>query len=63
MAKHSPSVRLSAAKRRLDLAYQECPHWDFESDGDSGHDCCFEVTDARKEVAEARAAIKRQRQG
>ncbi len=53
----TPMVRLAAAKRRLLDAEGECPHWDYDQDGD-GHDCCDEVRLARREVRLARAALK-----
>lgn len=47
--KHSPLIALAAARSRYSLAVENCPHWDYESDG-SGHACCAELTAAQYEL-------------
>ena len=42
---------LEAARQRKRIAEECCPHWDYDSDGDSGHSCCQEYADARAAVA------------
>lgn len=58
--KHSPAIRLAAARRALDLAYAACPHWDYESGTHEGiaHECCYVVDDARRELRTACKASK-----
>ncbi len=51
--KHNPTIMVANARRRLALAREECAHWDYESDGE-GHDCCYEVQDAKADLARAR---------
>ena len=51
----SPLSALDNARRAYKAAEQECPHWDYESDGAYG-DCCSALADARQTY---RAAIKR----
>lgn len=60
MSKHSPTIRLQNARRRLELAREECPHWDFEADSDDTHDCCHEVRQAKRELRAARDAAAAQ---
>lgn len=38
------------ALRRLDIARQECAHWDNEGDGDRYEPCCHEVWEAKQAV-------------
>ena len=57
MKHHTPTIRLTAARRRLTLARETCPHWDYEADG-SGHECCKEVSDALHEVRLARHTVQ-----
>ncbi len=45
--KHSALIGLQATRAALNLAAQECAHWDYESDGDSRHDCCYNLQDAK----------------
>lgn len=57
-AKHTPLIRLSAAKRQLGIAQEACSHWDYESDG-CGYECCNELAAAERELRAARAAMER----
>lgn len=41
------------ASARLRTARENCPHWDYESDGE-GHDCCNEVQQAQHEYRRIR---------
>jgi hypothetical protein len=54
--KHTPIIELANARRALESAREECPHWDFESDGD-GHECCYRVDDAKRRFRLARKAV------
>lgn len=60
---HSPTIRLSNARRARDFAVQECPHWDYESDGPGGHDCCAALEDAERELRLAREAAAKAAEG
>lgn len=61
MEKHSPTTRLDAAKRELDDARAECPHWDFENDGDASvYACCARVDDAKAEFRVAKLQAERE---
>jgi hypothetical protein len=55
--KHSPSIRLAAAKRAYESAQQDCAHWDYESDGAGHHDCCEAMADAATELRKARKEV------
>jgi phage-related protein len=57
MSTHTPLIRLQAAKRSLELAQQNCPHWDYESDG-CGYDCCREMDEADRELFLAKQAME-----
>lgn len=50
-------ARLCAAVSRYRLAEENCPHWDYESDGEAGFACCHELADAITERRRARAAL------
>jgi hypothetical protein len=54
--KHTPAIRLSAARRAYESALEACPHWDYET-GHAEHGCCHELEEMRRELALARAAI------
>lgn len=57
--KHTPLIRLQAARSAYRLATEACPHWDYE--GASGRaECCWRVVDAG---AELRAAASRAKGG
>lgn len=52
-------IRTMHAQRRLDNARNDCPHWDYETDGE-GHACCDNVKTARREWKLAiRAAMRK----
>ena len=54
--KHSPAIELAAAKRALEVARENCPHWDYEKlDGDD-EACCFDISDAERRFQRARNA-------
>lgn len=53
MSKHTPLIRLDAARRAYNAAQEACPHWDYESDG-SGHDCCVALEKTQRELSAAR---------
>ena len=54
--KHSPQIKMLAAKRELDAAFDACPHWDLE-DGCEGHaECCYRLDDAKRALRAAKAA-------
>lgn len=55
---HSPTIRLQDARRRLELAREECPHWDMEDDNDDTHACCHEVREAKREFHKAKSAVQ-----
>jgi hypothetical protein len=57
--RHSPQIRLIAAKRDRDLAEQACPHWDFEHGPDADQPCCDRLYNARNEVKLARRLVAR----
>lgn len=52
------SQEIARARSRVLLAEGECPHWDFESDGD-GHACCDELAAARAELQRLRDRFHR----
>lgn len=56
--KHSPIIRLQAARTAYSLAQETCPHWDMESDG-SGNECCYRLDEARIEVKLAKKACEK----
>lgn len=53
MSKHTPQIAVMAARRRLDTAYECCPHWDYENPNGSTGDCCRELGHARAELKDA----------
>lgn len=59
MTKHTPQIRLQAARRSLELARQECPHWDYLGEIEFPHDCCWDVLEAGQELRIANAERKR----
>lgn len=50
----SPTLQLREARINLRLAFDRCPHWDWDGDGTSGLPCCIDVAQARAAVAAAR---------
>ena len=58
--KHTPTIRLSAAKRAYVQAQEACPHWDYESDGDGAHDCCEALRAAQDELRLARKVVSKE---
>ena len=52
--KHTPLIQLQAAGQNLEAARQECPHWDYESDGYTFDACCQNVEYAKHEYRLAR---------
>lgn len=48
----TPETALKAARERVARAREECPHWDYETDGapESDYECCREVRAARAQV-------------
>lgn len=57
----TPESRLQKARDRVSRAWEACPHWDYESDGEpsAGHECCREIRAARAEVRAARKALEK----
>jgi hypothetical protein len=51
----TPESTVRDALRRLGAAREECPHWDYETDGEHG-ECCAEVQKARRALRRAKAA-------
>ena len=52
--------RLVHAEQRARVAEENCPHWDYESDGDPcAHPCCAELADALAERKAARNAWRK----
>jgi len=58
-AKHSAIVGRAGAHARYRIAEENCPHWDYESDG-GGHECCEELAAAIQELRRIKAALKRE---
>ena len=56
----SPLNELHLAKRDVELSEQACPHWDYESDGDTDCPCCEDLRRARVRLRKARKAYKDQ---
>lgn len=56
--KHSPLIRLHAARAAYNAAMSACPHWDMESDSDACHGCCDDLYTAQRELMAARKAAK-----
>lgn len=57
--KHSPTIRLAAARLALSIARQDCPHWDMESDGDGHDECCHRLDEAKLELRRAVNMVER----
>lgn len=49
---HTHEIRIIAARRRYNQAQENCPHWDFDGDGDVD-DCCAELKHARNQLRNA----------
>lgn len=49
MTKHSLYIRLQATRVTLDLAVQECGHWDYEHLCGEDYECCFAMRNATHE--------------
>lgn len=58
----TPAIRVRNALEEKRLAEQRCVHWDNESDGDNGHDCCEALRDAEEELRKARRAYIKESQ-
>jgi len=56
---HLAPLRLEHAQRRYRQALNNCPHWDYESDGTTGLPCCVEVAEADHEKELARRAARK----
>lgn len=56
----TPETKLAAARARVARAWKNCPHWDYETDGEptAGHECCREVRAARAEVRRLRKEVQ-----
>jgi hypothetical protein len=50
-------AQLDASEARYQQAVENCPHWDYESDGESSS-CCHELEDAKAERRRARIAYE-----
>lgn len=59
MTKHTPQIRLQAARRSLELAREECSHWEYMGEIEFPHDCCWDVLDAKQELRMASAECKK----
>lgn len=48
-ARNRHTAKLSAARSRLSLATEDCPHWDYSAElPDGDHTCCEELRAADK---------------
>lgn len=56
--KLSPQTRLINARAAYEMACNECPHWDYESDPDQGLDCCYALLEAKAALRKARKEAK-----
>lgn len=54
MSKHSPLIRLLAAKSTYRAASEACPHWDYEGGPDNPQQCCWAVLEAQRELKNAK---------
>jgi hypothetical protein len=63
--KHSPLIRLQAARRAYEAAQGACAHWDMSgtAGADEAHGCCHDLYDAQRELSAARKAVKRSTDG
>ena len=52
--------QLANARADLRHAQQACPHWDYESDGDAGHECCIALDAAERTIHELRNRMENQ---
>lgn len=62
MAKHTPLMRLQAARRAKHAAEECCPHWDYESSGEhceGMQPCCDALRLAAREVRLAKQAMEK----
>lgn len=58
--KHSPLIRLQAARIAYDLAQEQCPHWDYDANPAPCLDtCCWALMDASQELRQAKRAANR----
>lgn len=56
-----PGCLYEAAKRERDTAAEACPHWDYDSPGDCGAECCYRLDDARRRLCRALERIQEAR--
>jgi hypothetical protein len=56
--KHTPIIRLQAARYAYSLAQEACAHWDMESEG-GNHECCYRMDDAKRELRLAKRAVEK----
>lgn len=49
-----------AAQRRATAAAENCPHWDYETAGHAGQDCCEEYSTALMARKAARAVWQKE---
>lgn len=54
--KHTPLIRLQAARGEYRLAQEACPHWGYLDGSDDPHECCYRVMDAARELRAAKRA-------
>lgn len=62
MSRPTLDHQLQAARDRVSRAWEECPHWDYDTDGepDAPYACCQEIRDARAAVRQLRRDIASQ---
>jgi len=46
-------IALNIARRKQAAAEQACDHWDYESNGEWNHLCCYELTKAQENFVKA----------
>jgi hypothetical protein len=53
--RHTPLIALQKARQELNYAEEDCPHWDYESEG-IGLACCNRLEEAKQSFRRAKAA-------
>lgn len=59
MAKLVTTSDIATARRALELAEQECAHWDLEYGPGTDHDCCIAVHAADHALRQKRRLLKK----
>jgi hypothetical protein len=57
--KSTPNIELASARFSLELANENCAHWDYENGLEPSEDCCYHLIAAKRRLKKAIAKAAR----